>query len=129
MFLDNKSKVIKENVDNKYDYIIYVSTLEECNQVINETIKCDEEIIAHGSTNEITEDLAQKLLPEPKFINNLLTKSLINSYKCWACDQLGIDQHIAHLSAVDSWQCLLDTMGHPEYIIIIQKLNVKAETI
>lgn len=131
MFLDNKYKLLKRSEDNKYDYILYVSTKEECDLADNGKLESPYEIIANGETKSMTEYLSEKLMPVPRFINNLLTKSLINSYKCWACESLGIDQHIAHMSAIDSWQCLIDTIGHPEYVIIIQKPieDVKDETI
>ena len=128
MFLDNKNKVLKPNVDGKYDYIIYVSDKAECDANDKHVLKSPYDIIAHGETKEMDEFLATSLLPEPKFIHNLLTSSLRNSYKCWACDRLGIDQQVAHMSAMDSWACLIDTIGHPEYVIIIQKPIENAET-
>ena len=128
MFLDNKFKILRRSEDNKYDYIMYISDKDECDLADKNKLESPHEIIANGDTKSMSEYLAERLMPTPKFINNLLTRSMANSYKCWACENLGIDQHIAHMSAIDSWQCLIDIMGHPEYVIIIQKPIENAET-
>lgn len=131
MFLNNKSKLLRRSEDNKYDYIIYISDKEECDAIDKGSIETPYEIIAYGDVISMNKFLAEKVLPEAIFINNVLTKSLINSYKCWACEELGIDQRIGHISVIDSWLCLANILGNPEYVVIIQKLveDVKTEAI
>lgn len=128
MFLTNKSKLLRESEDGKYDYILYVSDKKECDSADNNTIESPYDIIAHGDTKDVSDNILKGLLPKSKFIHNLLSSSLKDSYKCFACEGLGIDQNIAHLSLKDSWDCLMNVMGNPEYVIIIQKPKDNAET-
>jgi hypothetical protein len=119
MFLDNPKHVIR-TFENGDRYILHVSDKQECDDLDNGKLSLLLEIIAYGDTKDIDDVLCTYLVESPKFINNLLNNKMSDSYKCYACEKLGIAQHIAHISAKSSWQCLMNTIGNPNYVIILK---------
>lgn len=120
MFLENTSVQIK-NIEGKFEYILYVSDADECKKIsIGTDVIPDHEIIAYGDPKTIDLTLAEILMPEPKFILNKINNAMTNSYKCWCCDKLGTSQIIAHLTALNSWECLMQTIGNPSNIVVVQ---------
>lgn len=128
MFLDNYNKVIREFDEHKY--ILYVSDKTECRNIsAGNSPSKDHEIIAHGEARTMDNDLAKLLLPKPIFIHNRLNERMCDSYKCWACEELGTDQYIAHIEAISSWQCLMAVIGNPEWVVVIKQLNEPNSTV
>ena len=122
MFLNNFKKVINELPD--CFYILYISDEKECKGIsAGASPSPNHEIIAHGSTNTMDNDLAKILLPKPEFIHNRLNEKMCNTYKCWACEDLGTSQIISHIEAINSWECLMSTIGNPKYVIITKELK------
>lgn len=120
MFLTNYNRVIRELKDSKY--ILYVSDERECKLISKgENIAPDHEIIAHGDSTTMDNFLAGRLLPPPEFIHNRLNNKMCDSYKCWACEDLKIDQYIAHIEPINSWECLMAVMGNPRWVVVIKQ--------
>jgi len=120
MFLENFHKVIKTIHEDKHEFVAYVSNAMECAALSIGKYE-GYEIIAKGDCTTITEDLCKILLPKPTFINNLLNNTMCNSYKCFCSEDLKREQYIAHISAKSSWDCLLNSMGNPKQLVIIQR--------
>lgn len=121
MFLNNFNKVIKEGDD--YKYTLYVSDKKECADLKAGISPAPElEIIAYGEASTMDNELATLVLPKPMFIHNRLNEKMCDSYKCWACEALGTDQYIAHINAINSWQCLMSVIGNPEYVVVVKSI-------
>jgi hypothetical protein len=128
MFLNNYRKVIKET--KEYNYVLYVSDKGECKAISNGNSPSEtHEIIAHGESSTMDNPLAKILLPTPIFIRNYLNERMCDSYKCWACEALGTDQMISHIEAINGWECLMNVIGNPEWVVITKEFNYENSTI
>jgi hypothetical protein len=129
MFLENPHKVLRQ-LDNGQEYVIYSAKAVEVTVMNIGKYEAGYEVIAKGQSSDINEELCKILLPAPKFINNILTSSMCNSYKCFCSDNLKLEQYIAHHSAKSSWDCLINSIGNPTHVIIIQRpvSDVKTDT-
>lgn len=120
MFLNNTSKIIR--VEEDYQYILYVSDREECALIKKGLSPApNEEIVTYGQSITMDNDLAAIHLPKPKFIHNKLSDKMSHSYHCFCCEGLGIEQLISHINPLNSWECLMNTLGNPDYIVIVKK--------
>lgn len=125
MFLDNVSKVINKNDSTGSKFTVYISDPHECSQIDKGKISCKQEIVAYGESKTMDLVTAEAILPKPKFIKNLLTNTTENSHLCWCCENLGVEQFVGHRTALNSWECLMVTMGNPEYVVITQEIEKK----
>ena len=124
MFLENANRTIREEPDWKY--VCYISDRNECSAIsAGKSPSPQHEIVAHGETRTMDNELARILLDKPKFIHNRLSNKMCDSYHCFATEELGVDQFISHIEPINSWECLMAVMGQPKYVVII-KVNKDA---
>lgn len=120
MFLQKTRKVVKV-IDDKYQYVLYFSDKLECNQITTGTLKVDADIVAYGECKTMDIKTAKAVLPNPRFIHNLVTGIMEDTYHCFCCEKLGVEQFVGHKTALNSWDCLMITLGNPEYCVITQE--------
>jgi hypothetical protein len=127
MFLDNPSRDIR--IEDGWKYTLYISTKSECDDIKLGNLKIADEIIAHGKANTMDNELAGIILPPPKFMHNKLSEKMCNSYHCFACEDLGVEQYITHIEPISSWDCLMDVMGDPDYVVIVKHITNAEQTV
>ena len=121
MFLDNFKKVIKILPNEHFQYVFYISDRKECNELKSGIMKPNANIVAFGECKTIDDKTAKALMPESKFIHNLVTSTMQDSYHCFCCEKLGVEQFVAHTTPIASWKCLINSLGNPEFCVITQE--------
>jgi hypothetical protein len=119
----NELKILKqiENINGLNEFVLYKSSKEECDRIKLQKFDTEEEIVAYGKSSTMDEKTAVAIMPEPKTIDNLLSKTIETSYKCWCCEKLNIEQFVGHKHSITSWECLMNSLGNPTYVIISQR--------
>lgn len=115
----NQLKILR--TIGEMEYVLYKSTSEECKNISLGKISTSEEIVAHGESKTMDERTANAILPEPATIDNLLSKVTETAYKCWCCESLDIQSFVGHRTSLRSWDCLMNAVGNPAYVIITQR--------
>jgi hypothetical protein len=121
MFLENTKKVIKI-LDDKFRHVLYFSTKQECNQITAEIVGDGVDIIAYGECRTMDIKTAKAVLPNSKYIHNLVTGAMEDTFHCFCCENLGVEQFVGHKTPLNSWDCLMTSLGNPEYCVITQEL-------
>lgn len=121
MFVNNKSIILKRFNEDKNEYILYISDKKECADISKGLVTSTEEIVAFGESNTMDIVTAENILPPPGMITSVITNSIESSYKCWCCENLGIEQLAAHKTSLNSWDCLMVRLGNPSHVVITQR--------
>lgn len=122
MFLQNTKKVIKTFGEEKYQYVLYLSDKSECNAITNGKLDMSQyNVVAYGDCTTMDIKTALGVLPSPKFLHNLITGKMEDTYHCFCCEKLGVDQFIGHRTPLNSWDCLMASLGNPSHCVILQE--------
>lgn len=119
---ENRPVTILKKLSKTKAYALYVSTAKEINDLskMNYTDN-DIEIMAYGRAKDIDLVTAENIIPPKVFIRNTLTNTTEDVYRCWCCKAKGLEQFVGHKTVLNSWECLLVSLGNPTYIIIVRK--------
>lgn len=83
----------------------------------------DGETYINGSDNKLLEQIApvfERILPYPKTVHNPINNHIEKSYKCFCCDTLNIEDVVEHKTFLSSWNCLMISLGEPQYGIVVE---------
>jgi len=74
--------------------------------------------IMYGKTSEVDSNL---IAPYIDCVKIKKEEKFINSYKCFSGEKFGLDytKTVLHGSPLDSWRCLMTSLGHPEFGVIV----------
>ncbi|KAF5080415.1 hypothetical protein DSECCO2_120590 [anaerobic digester metagenome] len=72
-------------------------------------------LIAGGKTDEIERDILNTIIPEE--IYPLAPRTKGTTYKCYA----GVPSIVMHEDRMSSWNCLMNTLNKPEYVLIFKE--------
>ena len=119
----NKPHVILKKLSSTVAYCIYPISKDELNKIAASNVVLEEgmDIMAYGKSNGMDLVTAENVIPKKVYINNLLTGSTENTYRCWCCKVKGLEQFIGHKTVLNSWDCLIVSMGNPEYVVITRQ--------
>lgn len=83
----------------------------------------DGETYINGSDNKLLEQISpvfERILPYPKTVHNPINNHIEKSYKCFCCDTLNIEDVVEHKTFLSSWNCLMISLGEPQYGIVVE---------
>ena len=63
----------------------------------------------------------EKIFPPSKSILNPISKKVENSYKCYCCEGLNVDDLTEHKTVNSAWNCLMTKLRKPEYVLIYKE--------
>ena len=73
-------------------------------------------VMSYGKTDEVSRKMLDELIPEETY--PLAPRPREKSYYCYASKAPSI---VLHEEITSAWQCLMNTLGNPEYALIYKK--------
>lgn len=67
---------------------------------------------------EYYEDLFKSILGTPSLVHNAFLKKNVSAYPCFCCKDFNIPTVLYHTTAVESWNCFIQSIKAPKYCII-----------
>lgn len=120
---ENRPHTVLKKLSSTKAYALYVSTSKEINELSRGLLKPEDdiEVMAYGVAKDMDLITAENVIPSKVFIRNVITNKTEDVYKCWCCKAKGIEQFVGHKTVLNSWECLLVSLGNPTYVIIVRK--------